>query len=400
MQKLISSRQKVTSVLLIAPLLLFIATFFLWPLFSMLQTAVHNDAVSQALPQTTESIQSWGGKGQPVPLDVQLSLLQDIVNIDKENKRQELGRAVQQLNSHVSGFRSLFSKTQREIKKTDELNDLVLVDIDKRWGDERYWLALKQTTRPWTDKNLLNAVDMKRNLEGDVVRLQSHESANVVILKRTFVIAFQVTLLCLVLGIPYALVMAKATGVWRLILIGAVLIPLWTSLLVRTAAWVVLLQDYGPINQFLMFMGWITEPLSLIFNRPGVLIAMTQVLLPFMVLPIYNALLTIPTNLTKAASSLGAKPIRVFFKILFPLFSHGVYAGSLLVFMTAIGYYITPALVGGAKDQMISSIIAFYAIETANWGMSAALGVMLLVITIALYAIQSRFSDRKVGQRI
>lgn len=399
MQKLIKFRNKATAYLLVAPLFLFILLFFVWPLFSMLQTAVLNDAVTKAFPRVSTEMVAWDGE-QPISKDVEKLLLQDLQDIESNGQRQVLGRATQQLNSVVSGYRSLIAGTQRELKKATDLEQIDLASIDKRWQDERFWLALKQTANPWTDKNLLNAIDMQRDLRGDLVSIPSHQSANKVVLIRTFEIAFQVTLLCLLLGVPYALLMLKASGIWRVLLMGAVLLPLWTSLLVRSAAWVIILQDYGPINQLLIALGWIAEPLSLIFNRSGVLIAMTQVLLPFMVLPVYNALLTIPSNLTKAAASLGANPFTIFFKILFPLFSHGVFAGALLVFMTAIGYYITPALVGGAKDQMISSIIAFYAIETANWGMAAALGVILLVITVILYSIQNRFSQRSNGQGV
>jgi putative spermidine/putrescine transport system permease protein len=181
-------------------------------------------------------------------------------------------------------------------------------------------------------------------------------------------------------------------------LLGAVLLPLWTSLLVRTAAWYVLLQDRGIINEALIAIGIINGPLPLIFNRIGVVIAMTHVLLPFMVLPIYSVVIAIPRNLMLAAASLGANPLRAFLRVLLPLSLRGVASGALLVFMAAIGYYITPALIGGAKDQMISSVIAFYATGSANWGMAGALGLILLVITTGLYLLYGRLSaDPSVG---
>src|SRR5262249_20116493 len=170
-------------------------------------------------------------------------------------------------------------------------------------------------------------------------------------------------------------------------LLLAVLLPLWTSLLVRTAAWLVLLQNEGLINKALIALGLTSAPLPLIFNRTGVLIAMTHVLLPFMVLPIYSVVAAIPKNRMPAASSMGAPPFRAFWRVLLPLSLPGVYSGSLLVFMVATGYYITPALVGGADDQMISSVIAFYATGTANWGMAGALGLVLLAATLVLYGI-------------
>ncbi len=182
-------------------------------------------------------------------------------------------------------------------------------------------------------------------------------------------------------------------------MLGAVLLPLWTSLLVRTAAWFILLQEQGLINDLLRWLHIIDAPLPLIFNRTGVIIAMTHVLLPFMVLPIYSVLITIPKNLMPAAASLGAPPLRAFLRVLLPLSLRGVASGSLLVFISAIGYYITPALIGGPGDQMISSIIAFYATGSANWGMAGALGVVLLVATLLLYSVYARLSSDEPGRR-
>lgn len=382
-------RKKIYSYVLILPLVLFIILFFIWPLFSMLKTSVSNESVYLAFPTTSQELKEWQGHS-PIPESIKKSFVYDLQNLVGNEDKQILGRATQQLNSAASGFRSLIGKTHRYIiHNTEESIDLS--SIDNRWEQERYWLAFKQVSKPITDKNLLAALDLQRNLYGDIEAMPDHTSANVSVFLRTFEIAFCVTLMCVILGVPYAMIMANTTGVWKNIMLVAVLLPLWTSLLVRSAAWVVLLQDYGPINQFFIWIGAISEPMTLIFNRSGVLIAMTQVLLPFLVLPVYNAMMGVPTNLNKAASSLGAKPFTVFTKVLFPLFKHGVFAGALLVFMTSIGYYITPALVGGAKEQMISSVIAFYAIETANWGMAAALGTVLLLVTIVLYYVYNRF---------
>ena len=169
-----------------------------------------------------------------------------------------------------------------------------------------------------------------------------------------------------------------------------VLLPFWTSLLVRTASWIVLLQREGPINEALEWLGLISEPLALVYNRAGVYIAMTHVLLPFMVLPLYSVMRGIPPNYVRAALSLGARPSTAFLKVYLPMSMPGVAAGCLLVFILAIGYYITPALVGGQSDQMISYFVAFYTLQTVNWGMAAALGSVLLVGTVVLYLIYAR----------
>jgi putative spermidine/putrescine transport system permease protein len=192
---------------------------------------------------------------------------------------------------------------------------------------------------------------------------------------------------------PYAMIAASVEGWRRQLLLAAVLLPLWTSLLVRTAAWFILLQDNGLINASLLALGLVSRPLPLIFNRIGVVIAMSHVLLPFMVLPIFSVMIGIPKQLMMAAASLGASPVRVFREVLLPLSMRGVVSGSLLVFMSALGYYITPALIGGAQDQMISSVIAYYATGAANWGMAGALGLVLLVATIILYTVYVRLSD-------
>ncbi|MBB5577210.1 ABC-type spermidine/putrescine transport system permease subunit I [Rhizobium paranaense] len=221
------------------------------------------------------------------------------------------------------------------------------------------------------------------------------KSVNKTILLRTLGVSMTVTIVCALLGLPYAMLAASVDGWKRQLVLAAVLLPLWTSLLVRTAAWFILLQDNGLINSILIWFGLTSGPIHLIFNRLGVIIAMTHVLLPFMVLPIYSVLLTIPRNLMHAAASLGAPPWRAFFRVLLPLAMRGVVSGSLLVFMTAIGYYITPALIGGAQDQMISSVIAYYAINPANWGMAGALGAILLLSTILLYGIYNRLQPNE-----
>jgi putative spermidine/putrescine transport system permease protein len=170
------------------------------------------------------------------------------------------------------------------------------------------------------------------------------------------------------------------------------MLPFWTSLLVRTAAWVVLLQREGVVNTVLMKIGLIGAPLELIYNRAGVLIAMTHVLLPFMILPIYSTLKDLPPNYLRAAASLGAPPVTAFFKVYLPLAAPGVAAGALMVFIMALGYYITPALVGGGGDQMLSYFVAKYTTETGNWGLAAALGGLLLVTTLVLHAVSQRLS--------
>ncbi|MGH0327797.1 ABC transporter permease [Sinorhizobium meliloti] len=382
------------SVALLAPLLLFLIGFFVWPLLSMMSQAVSDQAVLRLLPRSAVVLTDWDRKSPPT-VPMQMALMEDLKAVDDD---QALGDMVRRLNSARSGFRTLMSKTTRSLDDTAN-PPANLVSIDKRWEKPEFWLAIADALSPLTDRNLLAAVDLGRNSTGDIEHLPADQSVNRVILVRTFWIAALVTFACAGIGFPYAMIAASLTGWKRDLMLAAVLLPLWTSLLVRTAAWFILLQEKGLINDLLQTLGLINAPLPLIFNRTGVVIAMTHVLLPFMVLPIYSVLITIPKNLMPAAASLGAPPWRAFLRVLLPLSLRGLASGSLLVFISAIGYYITPALIGGPGDQMISSIIAFYAMGSANWGMAGALGVVLLVATLLLYSVYARLSTGEPGRR-
>lgn len=371
---------------LVLPLAAFLILFFLVPLFNVLKTAVYNDVVRTGLPRTSAAIATWHGR-LPVPDSVVRALFDDM--IWGRDNQERFGGAVRQLNSDVPGFRSLLAKTQRA---ADSQPAPRLDDLDPRWADPAYWQAIRRDANPYTDNNLLAAVDLRRNAEGRIEAMPEGASANLAIIGRTFLVSFLVTIICIAIGVPYALIAARATGWRRHLMLAMVLVPLWTSLLVRSAAWVVILQTHGLINDMLIAMGAVSEPLQLIYNRTGVLLAMSQVLLPFMVLPVYGAIVAVPRNLMPAAASLGAKPLVAFAYVLLPLTLSGIVSGSLLVFMTAIGYYITPSLVGGAGDQMISSVIAFYATGSADWGRAAALGLIPLAATMVLYAAYARVS--------
>ncbi len=378
--------------MLIAPLLFFLGLFFVWPLVTVMSQAVSDPAVSQILPRTAAKIGDWDGEGVPSP-EIQAAFRADIVASTNE---MAMGDVTRRLNSSKSGFRSLMGKTIAAVRENP---DIELTEIDKRWGDAGFWKAIQDNASPYTDAFLLASLDLERDSSGAIASMAEGTSANATILIRTLWTSALVTLCCLLIGLPYALIAASVSGWKRAVLLGAVLLPLWTSLLVRTAAWMIILQGSGIINQTLMGLGIISEPLVLIYNRFGVVLAMTHVLLPFMVLPIYSVLLTVPGNLMNAAASLGAHPVRAFVRVLLPLSLRGVVSGVLLVFMTSIGYYITPALLGGASDQMVSSVIAFYATGSANWSMAAALGLILLVLTLVLYAIYNRLSRDPVEAR-
>lgn len=198
-----------------------------------------------------------------------------------------------------------------------------------------------------------------------------------------------ITVICLLLAYPLAYLLANLPTRKSNLLMILVLLPFWTSILVRVAAWIVLLQSGGLINGALLKLGLIDQPLQLVFNRTGVYIAMVHIMLPFMILPIYSVMKGISPSYMRAAISLGCHPFASFWRVYFPQTVAGVGAGCLLVFILSIGYYITPALLGSPNDQMVSYFVAFYTNSTINWGMATALGGLLLLATLVLYVVYS-----------
>jgi mannopine transport system permease protein len=204
------------------------------------------------------------------------------------------------------------------------------------------------------------------------------------VLWRTVEVAFSVTLLSFLLGYPVAYVMARLRGGRAALISACVLIPLWTSVLVRSYAWIVLLQRNGVVNNALIDAGLISEPLRLLYTPGAVILAMTHVLLPFMILPIFGSLRALPVDLTRAASNLGAGSVRVFVHIVLPLSLPGVFAGALMTFILALGFYITPALVGGARTLTMATLIGQQATELLDWPFAGALSLVLLAATLVL----------------
>ena len=216
------------------------------------------------------------------------------------------------------------------------------------------------------------------------------QQAYVRVLTNTFWVALLATLTCLVVGYPFAYLMTIMPGRVAGLLLIAVLLPFWSSLLVRTFAWQVLLRDTGVINRFLLDSGFISEPLTLIRTTSGVILGMSHILLPFMVLPMYAVMRRIDPEYSRAAANLGASPLSAFLRIFIPLSLPGVLAGCLLVFVLALGFYITPALLGGLKDQMISQLIVQQITQRLDWGFGSAMSVLLVAITLTFLFVASR----------
>lgn len=215
---------------------------------------------------------------------------------------------------------------------------------------------------------------------------------NLVVAGRTFGTSFLVTAICLVLAYPYAYLMTIVSDRTRNLMQLFVMMPLWTSILVRTLAWMVLLQDTGPINGFLMSFFGLEEPVPLIRTTLGVTIGMTQVLLPFMVLPLYSAMAKIDKRLLPAAANLGANPVTSFFTVYLPLSRPGIFAGGITVFILGLGFYIIPALLGSSKEIMMSALIQQQVSVFLMWGQGTTLGIFLLLTTILILVLATKFT--------
>ncbi|MFZ2651921.1 MAG: ABC transporter permease, partial [Burkholderiaceae bacterium] len=320
-------------------------------------------------------------------------------DVAQARAQSTLADAARRLNYEVNGVRSTLMRAGREAADAPPgtaFDAQFFQAIDPALTTPAFFAAVQRARGPVSSYYLLASVDLVRDVQGAVQHVAQSQRIYVDVLSRTLFISASVTLLCLLLGFPLAWLLTQVrerTADWLMVL---VLLPFWTSLLVRTAAWVVVLQREGMVNSLLLRLGLIAEPLSLIYNRTGVLIAMTHVLLPFMILPLYSVLKGIPPQYMRAATSLGAPPLRAFVRVYLPLAAPGVAAGSLMVFILALGYYITPALVGGGSDQMLSYFVATYTTDTGNWGLAAALGLLMLASTLLLYALAHRLSGGRV----
>ncbi|MGO7695604.1 ABC transporter permease, partial [Rhizobium leguminosarum] len=336
------SKAQLRALLLVAPLLIFLLLVFVLPIALLLTRAVDNRAASAALPYTMSALSGWDEQSAPDE-----ALFAAFATDLKQSPRDQIAEVAKRLNYYETGMRSMLLKTARTIRDAKPPYKAAFVAIDPKWETPHYWTLIKNASPPFTDYYLLASLDLERDASGAIGRVSAENAVHVDVLIRTFIVSASVTVICLFLGYPLAALIARSKGAVANTLLILVLLPFWTSLLVRTSAWVVLLQGRGVINSALIWLGLIdpAHPLDLIYNRIGVLIAMTHILLPFMVLPIYSVMKSIPPVYLRAASSLGAPPISAFLRIYLPMSMPGVSAGGLLVFILALGYYITPALV-------------------------------------------------------
>ena len=382
-------RKRLGAYALILPLAVFTLLTFLVPIGQMLFQSVDNPVVAEALPRSSALLRAQAADAG-VPDEAVFSAL--AADMKEAVEAQKASRVANRMNYEKGGLRTLFMKTARQLDAVEQGPwKEAFVKIDPAWGQPKAWSVLRRVSHPYTGDYYLHAMDLDRDANGQIVRVPEDERVYVNVFARTLWVSLVVTLACLAIGYPLAFWISHLPARTANLMMVLVLLPFWTSLLVRTTAWVVLLQKEGVVNSALMATGLIHEPLTLIFNRFGVVIAMTHILLPFMILPLCSVMRQISPAYVRAARSLGASPATSFFRVYLPQSTAGISAGVLLVFILSVGYYITPALVGGAGDQMMSYFIADHLTRSLNWGLASALGGVLLAAVFLLYAVYERF---------
>ncbi len=389
-------RERLKALGLVTPLFAFIVLSFIVPILIILYNSVYDPDVAENLPQTVVALQQWNGKDLPSE-DVYAAFVTDLKNPKTSNAVALIGK---RLNYEESGIRSKVIATARKVKALGQgpFRDAV-IGIDKVWGEPETWATIKRSSSTYTPFYILSMLDLRQAADGSIEAMPADRSIYKSILVRTLGISFLVTLMTLILGYPVAYMLATSPQKTASILMIFVLLPFWTSLLVRTTAWMILMQDGGVFTQLLNYTGvtWLLNLLGLAEGEPqlfktrfSTIVAMTHIQLPFTLLPIYSVMKTISPNYMRAAKSLGGTPFYCFVRVYMPQTLAGVAAGCLLTFILCLGYYITPALVGGPTDQMISGFIERAINSENNWGKASALGVILLTATLTLYYVYNK----------
>ena len=381
-------RNKIRAILLVAPLLFFILVTFLIPIADMLLRSVDDSYINTVFPKTFKEYKKWDRQGLPSE-----ELYKTMFFEVKDSEGYAIGKASTRMNYAKSGWKSLLKKSKRKFKKIEEgPYKEQMIAIDKKWADMEYWKAIGVMVDATTAGYYLNAVDLKYNVDKEVVWQKENRRIYNHTWFKTFKVSVLVMVFCLMLGYPIAYLLSTLPLKYSNLLMICVLLPFWTSLLVRTVAWMVMLQQKGVFNNLLVMAHIISDEnrFKLMYNETATIIVMTQILLPFMVLPLYSVMKTISPNYMRAALNLGASPLHAFWKIYMPNSVPGISAGCMLVFILAIGYYITPELVGGKDGQMIGNWIAYHLKTTLNWGLSAALGAILLGVLTVLYWVYNK----------
>ena len=385
-------KNKIKAFLLVSPLLLFLIITYIFPIGEMFTRSIDDKMITNMLPNTFKSMEKWDGQDMPEE-DVFKNFYIDFKNLVE---KKEHGKLAQRLNKEKNGFNTILKKLFRQIQrnKIDENGSFKdqITSIHKRFDNVEYWRAIKRTAPPYTMAKYLKGMDLYLDEKGEISQVAEDRRIHRILWLRTLEVAFFVTIFCFLMGYPIAHLLATLPMKYSNLLMICVLLPFWTSLLVRTASWMILLQQQGIVNDFFVMIGLVADDSrpEMMYNKVGTYVAMTQILLPFMVLPLYSVMKTISPSLMRAGKSLGGTPFVAFWKVYFPLTIPGIGAGCLLVFILAIGYYITPALVGGASGTLISNQIAYHMKTTLDWSFASAMGLMLLTGVLVVYWIYNK----------
>ncbi|WP_102108848.1 ABC transporter permease [Oceaniglobus roseus] len=393
------SHAKRRAFLLVLPLLLFVLITFVFPIGQMLHQSVYNpgfttnvDVITKEETPIMVNVRNWFDANPPgtEPDEAAFeALAKDFLLVDELRAAGSVGTRI---NYDMSGTRSLFTKTARKAEDLQPPYKEAMLDIDEEWGDPELWAVMRGASSAYTANFYLAAIDLTRNAQGEIVKVPDDRSLYIKLFVRTLLLSLLITFLTFVLAYPVAHLLATLPLRYSNLLMIFVLLPFWTSLLVRTTSWMVLLQSQGVINDALVAGGLLSDDgrIQMMYNQTGTIIAMTHILLPFMILPLYSVMRPINPSYVRAARSLGATSWTAFRRIYFPQTVPGIGAGALLVFILAVGYYITPALVGGADGQLISNLIAFHMTKSLNWSLAAALASILLAGILLLYWLYDR----------
>lgn len=395
-------RARIKAFLLVFPLLAFVVVTFIFPILQMLHNSmynpgfvIHRDVQTKVETPIMVNLQAWfkaNPAGTEPGEDAYTALVEDLRFLKEMRAAGQVGTRV---NYELSGSRSLFTKGARKAPKLKAPYKEAMIDLDEKWANPKLWSVMRGASSAYTSNFYLAALDRTRDADGNITPVDENRRVYVMLFERTFLLSLLITAICLVLAYPVAHLLATLPLRVSNLLMILVLLPFWTSLLVRTTSWIVLLQSQGVVNDALVGTGVLADEnrIQMIYNQMGTIIAMTHIMLPFMILPLYSVMRPINPSYVRAAKSLGANSWTAFWRVYFPQTVPGIGAGVLLVFILAVGYYITPALVGGADGQLISNLIAFHMQKSLNWSMAAALASILLAGVLVLYWLY----DKLVG---
>jgi len=383
-------RNKMRALLLVAPLGLFILFSFAIPIANMVWRSFWSPEIVNALDNTIAAMEEhWDGKGVPSE-PVFAALVKDF----REVERRTIGRLGARVNYVMPGARGLINKTGLKIDRLDDSQPYKpqVIALDPDWGEGDIWQVLWRESDPITLSYYVSALDMRYNVDGDLVAQPEYMRIYRTLFWRTLWMSAVITLLTIILGFPVSYLLATLPMRISNLLMIMVLLPFWTSLLVRTSSWIVILQSEGVLNDVLVNLGIVPDDArpQMIYNKTGTIVGMTHILLPFMILPLYSVMKGIPPSYLRAARSLGANPVVAYIRVYVPQTIPGLGAGSILVFILSIGYYITPALIGGSSGQLIGNFIAYHMNESLNWHLAAALGAILLFAVLFLYWLYNK----------